>query len=235
MTSTSRYAGHIMPTCHDRIGHLGRCREYAFLEHLHSVAPGVAAKVKRDATMTTGAAWASADAGPNRILRWVMLLSDEELLTYGIDMGALSLGTQAKLRDKGASYEECMNVALYLAWSVYGTRGAPDPVGTSEMLLFSLFGEISPTLCLICKRELHFSAFASARRGRALIETAHGDPRSHHASNVGFAHRECNIAQGDKSLVDFYDWIGSILENVERVGVYNSTGSPSNVDVSDER
>jgi len=33
--------------------------------------------------------------------------------------------------------------------------------------------------------------------------------------NVGFGHRECNIAQGAKTLDEFYQWIEAILARVE--------------------
>ncbi len=65
----SQYAEAASHRCHCRKGHAGRCSEYPFLVHLKSVDSQVAEKIKRDATMTTGAAWKSADAGPNRILR----------------------------------------------------------------------------------------------------------------------------------------------------------------------
>lgn len=51
-------------------------------------------------------------------------------------------------------------------------------------------------------------------RGRAEIETGHRNPRLHNAENIGFAHRECNIAQGSKTLPEFYAWIRTILERV---------------------
>lgn len=54
--------------------------------------------------MTTGAAWKSKDAGPNRILRWVMTKSDETLRYYGINMDDLKPGIVAKLREKAADY-----------------------------------------------------------------------------------------------------------------------------------
>ena len=78
------------------------------------------------ATMTTGAAWKSADAGPNRILRWVMLLDDEELLKYGINMAELKPGVIAKLREKAADYDSCALVAAKLTWLVYQMENAPD-------------------------------------------------------------------------------------------------------------
>ena len=60
-----------------------------------------------------------------------------------------------------------------------------------------------------------FKLFSLAQRGKAEIETAHSDPRKHTADNVGFAHRECNIAQGNKTLKEFYSWMKEILERIE--------------------
>lgn len=61
-------------------GHSGNHREFYYLDHLRTIQKSVSDKIKRDSTMTTGAAWKSAEAGPNRILRWVMLLSDGDLI-----------------------------------------------------------------------------------------------------------------------------------------------------------
>ena len=101
----SQYADVAEHKCHCPKGHSGKCEEFPFLNHLKSINKQVAEKIKRDATMTTGAAWKSADAGPNRILRWVMLLDDEELLKYGINMAELKPGVIAKLREKAADYD----------------------------------------------------------------------------------------------------------------------------------
>lgn len=98
----SQYADVAKHRCHCSKGHIGKCEEFPFLNHLKAINKQVAEKIKRDATMTTGAAWKSADAGPNRILRWVMLLDDEELLKYGINMAELKSGVIAKLREKAA-------------------------------------------------------------------------------------------------------------------------------------
>ena len=77
-----------------------------------------------------------------------------------------------------------------------------------------IFGEIKSgaTTCCICLLPISFSLFELAQRGKAEIETCHKDPRLHEPGNVGFAHRECNIAQGPKSLEKFYDWIHGILQ-----------------------
>lgn len=199
--------------------HAGKCQEFGYLDHLKSVAPRVAAKIKRDATKTTGASWKSEDAGPNRISRWKMLLSDDDLLAQGLNMNALKPWVVAKLRQKAATYSQCMQVAQYLTWAVYGMQNAPVPDTETKIFLESLYGEIKngKTCCIICRAPLNFELFQGARRGRAEIETAHGNPREHTPGNVGFAHRHCNIAQGDKDLDAFYDWITGILERAGRI------------------
>ena len=165
--------------------------------------------------MTTGAAWKSQDAGPNRILRWIMLLPDPELLGIGIDMAQLKPQVVAKLREKAAPYADCMAVAQKLTTLVYGMSGAPPAPGhitrQLEHLGVPLTSEV--TRCLICSDILPFQLFSQAQRGKAEIETSHSDPREHTPGNVGFAHRDCNIAQGNRTLSEFYDWIHKILKN----------------------
>ncbi|MDA7761042.1 hypothetical protein N8885_01030 [Aquiluna sp.] len=167
--------------------------------------------------MTTGAAWASSDAGPNRILRWVMLMSDDELEFFDISMKSLSPIIQAKLREKAATYQDCMAVARKLTWAAYGSPGAPNAPADVREVLEPEFGSIlkDSSVCLICRFPYNFVDFASARRGRAVIETAHSAPRHHDPDNVGFAHRECNIAQGDKTLDEFYAWMRGIIRNLD--------------------
>jgi len=202
--------------CQQERGHSGAHDEFAFLRELDSSHQSVAQKIKRDAVMTTGAAWKSEEAGPNRILRWVMLLSDEALLNYGINMAHLKPQVVAKLREKAAPYEDCIEVAKKLTWMVYQMPDAPEPAWQTRIYLESHFGLMIPnhTTCLICQLPLSFSLFAKAARGKAEIETGHQNPRLHNAQNVGFAHRECNIAQGSKTLEEFYAWIADVLARV---------------------
>jgi hypothetical protein len=197
-------------------GHSGKHSEFHYLEHLRTIQKSVADKIKRDSTMTTGAAWKSAEAGPNRILRWVMLLSDSDLNRYNIQMDKLKPQVVAKLREKSATYDDCMAVAKKLTWLVYQMNEAPKPPQGIKYLE-NYFGEIvlGSTTCIICKKELPFSLFSKAQRGKAEIETGHISPREHNAENVGFAHRECNIAQGNKTVLEFYDWIRGIIKRVD--------------------
>lgn len=178
----------------------------------------MAAKVKRDATKTTGAAWKSEVAGPNRIDRWVMLLPNAELKSkFGIDLATMKPSVQAKLREKAATYEDCMDVAAKLTWSAYQMKNAPSAPTEIIRYLEGRFGPLNAgtTRCIVCRDFLDFNDFEGAQRGRALIETAHSNPRLHNPENVGFAHRECNIAQGGLSLAQFYDWIRAIIARVD--------------------
>lgn len=214
----SKYEALIKRCCYREAGHQGPCEEFPYLDHLETIAPRVAAKIKRDATKTTGAAWKSVDAGPNRIDRWVMLLPDKELKSkFGIDLSTMKSAVQSKLRDKAATYEDCMDVAAKLTWHAYQMQNAPEPTEEIRNYLEGRFGKMKPgtTQCIVCRAPLDFALFEGAQRGRAHIETAHANPRSHNPENVGFAHRECNIAQGGLSLSEFYQWIRGILNRVD--------------------
>lgn len=199
-------------------GHAGRCQEFPYLIHLAKSAPRVAKKIVRDSMMTTGASWKSEDAGPNRIRRWAMLLNDDELGKLGIDMSKLKPIIVAKLRDKAARYEDCMEVAMKLTWLAYGATGCPPPPQPIRDYLEALFGPVASgtTTCLVCKGPLDYGDFAKAQQGKAFIETSHSNPRLHTADNVGFAHRDCTIAQGNKTLDEFYEWIADILRRIGR-------------------
>lgn len=213
ITSRSKFKDVIIQRCHLLKSHDGKCDEYPFLRHFQFIESSVANKIKRDATMTTGAAWKSYDAGPNRILRPVMMLPDDELMRYSLDMTNLKPGVIAKLREKAADYDSCIEVAIKLTWLAYQMDNSPAPPSNIKEYLELFHGEIkeSSTICEICKLPMDFSDFSLAVRGKAEIETCHKNPRLHNAENVGFAHRECNIAQGAKTLDEFYEWIEGIL------------------------
>lgn len=214
----SKYEALQSKKCHLPSNHIGKCQEFPFLNHLRANHKRIADKIKRDATMTTGAAWKSEDAGPNRILRWVMLESDEKLLEYGIDMTKLKNGVVAKLREKSASYDACIQVAIKLTWLVYQMEGASECPKHIKIYLENHFGKMNNlTVCVICLDKIPFDLFHAAKRGKAHLETCHLNPRLHDSSNVGFGHRECNIAQGNKSLNEFYDWITGILKRAKRI------------------
>lgn len=209
ISSRSAYRSIQPRLCQLPKGHLGKHSEFHYLDHLRTAQKSVAEKIKRDSTMTTGAAWKSEEAGPNRILRWVMLLPDEELARYNIRMEKLKPQVVAKLREKAATYDDCMSVAKKLTWLVYQMNGVPKPPEEIKNYLEGHFGDIKSgsATCIICREKLDFSLFSKAQRGKAEIETGHISPREHNSANVGFAHRECNIAQGNKTVSEFYKWI----------------------------
>lgn len=216
LANRSKYSEVQQRLCQREKGHSGNHDEFPYLAELRESHRSVSEKIKRDSTMTTGAAWKSDDAGPNRILRWVMLLSDEDLASYGLFMANLKPQVVAKLREKAATYEECMAVARKLTWLAYQMPDAPSPSVETKHYLESFYGPMTPnsTACLVCRAPLSFSLFSMAARGKAEIETGHSNPRLHNAANIGFAHRECNIAQGSRTLAEFYRWIEQILERV---------------------
>lgn len=214
--SSSKYDDLQIKKCHLPHGHEGQCSEFPFLKHLNLLQKRVSDKIKRDSTMTTGAAWKSEDAGPNRILRWVMLESDENLKKYGINMENLKDGVISKLREKAADYDSCIQVAIKLTWLVYQMEGAPNCPQEIKEYLEDHFGIMNQiTNCAICLDKIPFDLFHSAQRGKANLETCHLNPRMHDPENVGFGHRECNIAQGNKTLEEFYIWIENILKRAK--------------------
>ena len=216
LSSRSKYNPIQARYCQLPKGHSGPHDEFPFLVHLEPAHPGVARKIVRDSIMTTGAAWKSKEAGPNRILRWVMLLDDAELLRFGINMQNLKPQVVAKLREKAAPYELCIQVAKKLTWLAYRMPEAPEAPPAIKDYLEAHFGQMEPssTGCMVCLMPLPFTLFERAARGKAEIETGHSSPREHNPDNVGFAHRECNIAQGSKTLDEFYEWISAILARV---------------------
>lgn len=199
----SKYSDPSQRICFKPAGHEGRCDQFPYLRHLGRVAPKVEDKIIRDSIMTTGAAWKSEDAGPNRILRWVMLKSDEELAGLGIKMAKLKPQVVAKLREKAAEYASCMAVAQKLTSLAYGMANAPEAPAEIQNELRELGVPIAvgATSCLVCRDPLDFRLFAAARRGKAEIETSHRNPRLHTPENVGFAHRAYNIAHSKSSTI----------------------------------
>lgn len=213
LPSRSKYEKIQSRVCQRPKGHAGPHDEFPFVRELEVDHIAVARKIIRDSIMTTGAAWKSEEAGPNRVLRWVMLLRDNDLKRFGIDMDKLKPQVVAKLREKAARYEDCLEVAKKLTWLVYQMPDAPTPSAETRRYLEEHFGPMKPgaTTCLVCGEPLSFKLFAQAVRGKAAIETGHANPREHTSANVGFSHRECNIAQGSKTLAEFYKWIAEIL------------------------
>jgi hypothetical protein len=225
--SKSRFANISDRRCHKLINHDGRCEELPFVNHLLITHSRVAKKIVRDAIMTTGAAWKSEQAGPNRIIRWSLLLNDDELLRYGIKMSTLKPHVIAKLREKAADYDSCIRVASWLTYLVYQMPDAPKPPDHIGKYLEKLYGVMifGSTICIVCRVPLSFNLFEKAQRGRAAIETCHKNPRVHSPVNVGLGHRECNIAQGGKTLDDFYDWIAGILRRARPELFFQSSGA----------
>ena len=116
-----------------------------------------------------------------------------------------------------SSHHSCILVAAKLTWLVYQMENAPKPPSDIKEYLENLFGKMVPnsTLCVICRLPLDYKLFSMAARGKVAIEKCHKNPRLHNPENIGFGHRECNIAQGAKTLDEFYQWISEILVRAE--------------------
>lgn len=93
-----------------------------------------------------------------------MLLSDQELLKLGIDMSIFKPHVMAKLREKAATYEDCMLVGKKLTWLAYQMLHAPVPDQETASYLESYFGSMKPqsTNCLLCRLNLDFNLFSLA-------------------------------------------------------------------------
>lgn len=201
--------GGIQRTCRAQAGHSGRCTDMPYLRHLRSQPQfsKLAKKIERDALHTRGAAWPKNLRGlqkrKNRQPRWTLKSGDQ-------------LYPQHK-----ADYETCLEVARTLTVHAYEMQGAPECQEDIRPYLGD--SELRPGkyTCFICQLPIQIADFAKAVQSKALIETAHIDPTLsvlHTPANVQFAHRECNIAQGKRSTVDFLEWIRGILSRHNIVG-----------------
>jgi hypothetical protein len=168
-----------------------------FLEHLKQAYPKIADKIQRDALNTRGAPWPENKAQRrNRQPRWTLKKGDQLYPQHY------------------AEYDTCLEVARQLTLQVYEMDDAPD----CPPQIVTYLGR-QPTqgayVCPICRLPIHVADFALARQSKAQIETAHVDPSSealHTPENVCFAHRECNIAQGERTVNGFLEWMQGILE-----------------------
>lgn len=171
-----------------------------FLISLKAVAAKVAEKIERDSLNTRGAPWPKNLAGVqrrrNRQPHWTLKDGDQLYPQHYAD------------------YETCLMIAKRLTLYVYCTEGAPDcPDNIIKYL------ETKPAInsykCPICFLPILFSDFNKAKQSRAEIETGHLNPNAeyiHTPNNVCFVHRQCNIAQGERSISEFLEWIEGILK-----------------------
>jgi len=173
------------------------------LEYLRGISytRKAADKARRDAENTKGVAWPtvtenaddSKNSRKNREARWDI---EEDHPYY-------------------ATYETCLDVARRLTLYIFEMEDAPPcPTGLVQYL------EREPIpdsyVCYICGQPVTIEQINEAEVSKAVVETGHKIPFNiggiHEPDNVFFCHRECNIAQGNKIMPEFCDWIASILE-----------------------
>ncbi len=116
-----------------------------------------------------------------------MLLTDSELLALGIKMTALKPWVVDKLRQKAATYEDCMSSARYLAWSAYAMEGAPDANPEAKEYLEAHFGPIKKgaTGCLVCRAPLQFDLFIKPEGGKQKSKQLMQTHASTHPATLG--------------------------------------------------
>jgi hypothetical protein len=187
--------------CRLEAGHLQkRHTDLPFLLHLKETYKKVADKIERDSLNTRGAPWPKNLAGVqkrrNRQPHWTLKQGDQLFPKHYAD------------------YETCLAVARRMTYYVYSMPNAPDC--PREIVKYLEKEPVRNSyLCPICLEPVDFNDFHEAQQSKALIETAHLDPQSeyiHTPDNVCFAHRMCNIAQGDRSIEHFLEWIDGILQ-----------------------
>lgn len=210
--------------CSKLHGHDGRCSERHFLDHLKGLGglhKKIAAKIERDSFNTTGAAWNTGVAGPNRMPRHVANLPRDALNRALVANNYPTLDmlrNPEKITDKGASRDECLRVAIQLTREAYAMENAPEmPQELVDYFASISFRRTHEGRCLICHAPIDYNQFAEARVGTSTIQTVHSDPRVHTPGNASFGHKQCNVAQGDRTLEEYYDWMEEVLRSVGRI------------------
>lgn len=123
-----------------------------------------------------------------------------------------------KITDKGASRDECLRVAIQLTREAYAMENAPEmPQELVDYFALISFRRTHEGRCLICHAPIDYNQFAEARVGTSTIQTVHSDPRVHTPGNASFGHKQCNVAQGDRTLEEYYDWMEEVLRSVGRI------------------
>ena len=188
-------------TCHLELQHeQSRHTDMPFLLDLKKHHKKVGDKIERDSLNTRGAPWPKNLSGVqkrrNRQPHWTLKEGDQLYPQHYAD------------------YETCLEVAKRMTYYVYCMHGAPTCPDEIVKYLEQK-PEEDTYLCPICLLPVDFRDFEKAKQSKALIETAHLDPQAeyiHTPDNVCFAHRTCNIAQGDRSIPDFLNWMDGILK-----------------------
>lgn len=196
--------------CKKEKRHSDKCESTPFLNHLKTFSNGkfrkVAEKIEQDAYHTRGN---KTRPFKNRSFRWDTPVENPEQ-----HKNEKNLGIPKK---EYAAQEECFKVAQKLTRLIYEMAGAPKcPPEITKLLDKKPI--CNSAKCPICNGSLDINDFRKAKWGKALIEMCHVQPLSEHKvmhnyKNMSWAHRECNIAQGEKSIPTFLKWISGILKS----------------------
>jgi len=193
--------------CQLKNNHEGRCDKTPFLNELKVSFPKVAEKIEQDAYHSRGN---KTKPYKNRSFRWDRPISLES--ASGLK-NKMKLGIPKK---EYATQKQCHQVAKKLTRLVYEMKNAP-PCPKSIIKYLDKKPASNQCRCPLCLRILDINDFSAAEWGKAKIEMWHNFPLSerkinHVAGNMSWGHRECNIAQGEKTTEEVLLWFKKILK-----------------------
>lgn len=195
-----RGLGGVVRTCRCPVGHQGRHTDMPFLLHLKNKHQKIAEKIERDSFNTRGAAWGTDKDGEqyrrNRQPRWTLKPGDQLYPQHYQE------------------YEICLEIAREMTLQIYEMPDAPDC--PPEIARFLPREPVRGNyLCPICLEPIYVADFEEAKQSQAVIDTDHLNATlefCHVPGNVFFAHHDCNVRKGERSLKGFLDWVTELLE-----------------------
>ncbi len=187
--------------------HTGRCDKAPFLKDLRVSFPKGAAKINQDAYHTRGN---KTKPYKNRSFRWDHAISKKKESRL---KNKKNLGIPKK---EYATQEQCYLVAKKLTRLIYEMKNAPS-YPKSIIKYLDKKPVSNKCRCPLCLKILDINDFSKAKWGKAEIEMWHNFPLSekairHVTNNMSWGHRDCNIAQGEKTTKKTLSWFKTILK-----------------------
>ena len=182
-------------------GHKGRCSYRPDYSVFGDNETKIKNKLNNAAVSTAGE---TAQNSPilNRSLRWVakpITMLEERTLK---SEGKYRIGIR---KDEASSFKNCSEVEQKLYTVVKKVHdGITDDT----------------TKCFYCNEEFHFNDFLLGAKNPNSVQICHYNPLSeeeimHKPDNCFWGHRQCNIMQGDQSIIDMYERVVKIQKNLK--------------------
>jgi hypothetical protein len=202
--------------------HKGKCNAHPYLQGLEldiknssasdkdkKLFKKIVDKIKQDSYNTRGN---TTKPFKNRSFRWDTPISKDEALKM---KKSKSTGIPKK---EFATEVECYKVAQKLTRLIYEMKNAPKcPENIIPFLDKTPDPIKNPCICPLCKEKLNINDFLDSIQGQAKLELWHLEPLTenvskHNAQNISWGHRECNVAQGDRSTNETLEWMKKIIK-----------------------